>query len=159
MKESLTALKKRLASMTDINLASSILNWDQATMLPDAGAEQRGRQMATLTKLSHEILTSKETGDLIKALESWADQESPDNMDAAFVREARRQRNLEAKVPSALKSEMNEHYSRIYTAWTIARPKNAFDSVRPLLEKSVGWNTPWTPSFNMRTRASQSNRP
>ena len=137
MTEALNALKSRLATMTDINLASSILNWDQATMLPDAGAEQRGRQMATLAKLSHEILTSKETGELIKTLESWADKESPDNMDAAFVREARRQRNLEAKVPSTLKSEMNEHYSRIYTAWTVARPKNDFLAIRPLLEKSV----------------------
>ncbi len=137
MNPSLATLKDRLAMMTDLNLTGSILNWDQATMMPEGGSEQRGRQMATLSKLSHELLVSKETGDLIQELTPWAEQQPMENIEAAFVREARRQRDLEVNVPSSLNSEMSEHYSRMYTAWTIARPKDDFSSLKPLLEKSV----------------------
>jgi carboxypeptidase Taq len=137
MEQSLAKLHERLAVMTDLNLTSSILSWDQATMLPDGGSGQRGRQMATLAKLAHDLLTSTQTGDLIHTLSDWADQQPEDSMDGAFVREARRQRDLEVNVPSSLNSEMAEHYARIYTAWTFARPKNDFLTLKPLLEKSI----------------------
>ncbi len=137
MQSNLAQLKERLATMTDLNLANSLLYWDQATMLPDKGAEQRSRQLATLSRMAHEILTSKETGDLISSLEKWASTQPSDSDGAAFVLEAKRIRDLEGKVPSKLNSEMAEHYARMYSAWTQARPKNDFASLKPLLEKSI----------------------
>lgn len=137
MEQTLGQLKHRLAVMTDLNLANSVLYWDQATMLPDAGSEQRGRQMATLGKIAHELLTAKETGDLLLKLVPWAETQPSDSIDAAFVHEAKRHRDLEVQIPSDLNSEMTEHYARMYTAWTLARPNNDFKAVKPLLEKSL----------------------
>ena len=153
MQSNLAQLKERLATMTDLNLANSLLYWDQATMLPDKGAEQRSRQLATLSRMAHEILTSKETGDLISSLEKWASTQPSESADVAFILEAKRIRDLEVKVPSKLNSEMAEHYARMYSAWTQARPKNDFASLKPLLEKSIELSKQFSSCFPGMTHA------
>lgn len=137
MTPDISALKKTLATYTDLKLASSILYWDQATMMPEVGSEQRGRQLSTLTNFSHDLLVSPETGKLIDEALGWANSKPRDNEDAALVREAKRLRDLEVRVPSDLSSAMAEHYAKMYSAWATARPKNDFDSLKPLLETSV----------------------
>ncbi|HIK15378.1 MAG TPA: hypothetical protein IGS53_08870 [Leptolyngbyaceae cyanobacterium M33_DOE_097] len=49
----LVELKQKLAEVDDINCAASLLQWDQATYMPPAGAAARGRQLATLRQLAH----------------------------------------------------------------------------------------------------------
>lgn len=137
MTPDISQLKQRLATYTDLKLASSILYWDQATMMPAVGAEQRGRQLATLANLSHDILVARETETLIHDALGWASNQPFDNQDAALVREAKRQRDLETCVPSELSAAMAEHFAKMYSTWTDARPNNDFAAVRPLLEKSV----------------------
>jgi carboxypeptidase Taq len=44
----LVELKQRLREISDLNAAGSVLNWDQATYMPQAGAAARGRQLAML---------------------------------------------------------------------------------------------------------------
>ena len=50
----LVELKQRLREISDLNAAGSVLNWDQATYMPEGGAGARGRQLATLYRLAHE---------------------------------------------------------------------------------------------------------
>lgn len=145
--QALEQLKNRLATITDLNLANSILYWDQATMLPDAGSNQRGRQLATLTKISHDMFTAKDTGDLIDQLLTWASSQPSTSPDAIFVREAKRQRDLEVNIPGELNQEMSELYSKLYTAWTIAKPKNDFKTVQPLLERAIELNQKFADCF------------
>jgi carboxypeptidase Taq len=135
----ISRLKKSLATYTDLKLAASILYWDQATMMPEAAAaaDSRGRQLATLTNFSHDVLVSPDTGKLIDEALTWARSRPHKDQDAAFVREAKRLRDLEVRVPSELSSAMAQHYAKIYSAWATARPNNDFDSLRPLLETSV----------------------
>ena len=47
-------LKTRLLEVNDISSAAGLLYWDQTTYMPPGGAAARGRQMATLSRLSHE---------------------------------------------------------------------------------------------------------
>jgi len=145
--QSLQQLRNRLSQITDINLANSVLNWDQATMLPEQGNDQRGRMMATLGKISHEMLTSQETGKMVDALLPWAKQEPADNLDAALVREAKRLRDLEVKIPTDLNSEMTEHYAKLYSAWASARPKNDFRAVEAMLAKAIELNRRFADCF------------
>ena len=146
--QALELLKNRLATITDINLANSILYWDQATMLPMDGSDQRGRQIATLTKISHDMFIAKDTGDLIDQLLPWASSQPEPSTDAILIREAKRQRDLEVKVPSELNAEISELYSKLYTAWTIAKPKNDFKTVQPLLERAIELNLKFADCFS-----------
>ena len=52
------ALKVRLLEVDDLNRASAVLQWDQATYMPPGGAAARGRQVATLSRLAHEAFTA-----------------------------------------------------------------------------------------------------
>jgi carboxypeptidase Taq len=142
-----TTLKDRLALMTDINLAYSVLGWDQATMLPEAGAHQRGRMMASLSQLSHDIITAKETTTLLSSLAGWASNQPESSFEGALIREAKRVHDLETRVPSKLNTTMTEHYARMYSAWAVARPQNDFKTLRPLLAKAVDLNRQFSDCF------------
>src|SRR3974377_1411240 len=49
----LVELKRRLREISDLTAAGDILNWDQATYMPEGGAPARGRQRAMLNHLAH----------------------------------------------------------------------------------------------------------
>jgi Carboxypeptidase Taq (M32) metallopeptidase len=48
----LVQLKQRLREISDLNAAGSVLNWDQATYMPQAGAGARGRQLAMAFRIN-----------------------------------------------------------------------------------------------------------
>ena len=137
MNAKLQELKGRLIEIYDLQMANSLLSWDQATYMPPGGAEARGRQSALISRLAHERLTAPEVGKLLDALDPWAAKLPFDSDDAALVRVTRREYDQAVKVPSDLVSEMNSHSAESYQAWTVARPKNDFATMRPYLEKTL----------------------
>ncbi len=138
MADKLQDLKQRLAEVDDLDMAGSLLNWDQATYMPEGGAPARGRQLATLSRLSHEKFTDVEIGRLLDALEAADLPEDSD--DAALIRVTRRNYDQLTKVPTAFISEFSEHMAGSYQTWTQARPANDFARVRPLLEKTLDYS-------------------
>src|SRR5215831_15304609 len=68
MPNKLESLKARLAEVDDLENAAGLLEWDQLTMMPPAGADGRAAQMATLQKIAHEKFTSDEVGQLLDDL-------------------------------------------------------------------------------------------
>ena len=137
MQAKLEELKGRLIEIYDLQMATSLLSWDQATYMPAGGAEARGRQSALISRLAHERLTAPEVGKLLDALDTWAAKLPFDSDDAALVRVTRREYDQAVKVPSDLVSEMNSHSAESYQAWTVARPRNDFATMRPHLEKTL----------------------
>ena len=137
MKARLEELKARLGEINDLNSAAAVLRWDQATYMPPGGAEARGRQGATLSRLAHERLTDPAIGRLLDALERDTSGLPFESDEAGLVRATRREWELAAKVPAAFVSDLNEHAARSYQAWTEARPANDFARMRPLLEKTL----------------------
>ncbi len=137
MESKLQELKRRLLEVDDLNMAASVLSWDQTTYMPEGGAAARGRQMATLNRLAHEKFTDAEVGHLLDALEPYAANLDPDSDDAALIRLVRRQYDRLVKVPNAFIAQLSEHSAESYQTWTRARPANDFARVRPILEKTL----------------------
>jgi carboxypeptidase Taq len=135
MSERIAALRQRWLPIFDLNMAASVLRWDQATYMPPGGAEARGRQLALLTELAHQRLTDPELGRLIESLER--EDHPADSDEAALVRLARREFDRAVRVPSAFVAEMQTHFSRSYQTWTEARPADDFARMRPLLEQTL----------------------
>ena len=137
--DQLQQLKTRLSRVMDLNNTSSILSWDQSTMMPPEGAAQRARQLATLGSMIQEIYVASDTGKLIDGLTAWSETElsKGPSYDAALVREAARQREIMVAVPTEVYSEMLELYSEMYNIWSVAKPKNDFAGLVPYLKKSV----------------------
>ncbi len=137
MKEKLAELKRRLLEIDDLNGATAVLSWDQATYMPPGGAGARGRQLATLSQLAHEKFIDPEVGRLLDALRPYAESLPYDSDDASLIRVTQRQYDKSTKVPAALMGTFYEHSAAAYQAWTQARPANDFTAVQPYLEKTL----------------------
>ena len=69
----LIEFKRRLREISDLDAASDVLNWDQATYMPEDGAGARGRQLAMLNRLAHERAVEPALGRLIDGLTRYGE--------------------------------------------------------------------------------------
>ncbi|MCB0079534.1 MAG: carboxypeptidase M32 [Caldilineaceae bacterium] len=130
-------LQNRLHEIYDLINASAVLSWDQATYMPPAGAASRGRQLATLGRLTHQKMTDPQIGRLLDALQPYADALPYEADDAALVRVTRRKYEEAIRMPSDFAYEFAEHASASFSAWAEARPANDFARMAPYLEKTL----------------------
>src|SRR5690349_19737805 len=88
----LSRLSFEIATLTSV---TSLLNWDQETYMPPAGAGHRAEQQSMLAALTHQRKTSPRVGELIAACEKdRALTGDPAAPAAAAVREFRRDFDL-----------------------------------------------------------------
>ncbi|MET0630211.1 MAG: carboxypeptidase M32 [Xanthobacteraceae bacterium] len=135
--ERLAELKRRLTEISDLEAAGSLLDWDQATYMPDGGAGARARQVAMLRRLAHERSVDPALGKLIDALEPYGERLPYDADDASLIRVARRDFEKASKVPPDHIARVNALGSASFDAWTRARPANDFATMRPFLEQAL----------------------
>lgn len=125
------ALKDRLATISDLNAASLTLTWDRQTYMPEGGVRGRAEQLATMARIAHETLVSRETAGLLDALGGL----DPDTDDGALVRVARRNYERATKLPERLVEELSRARSLAEPAWAEAREKSEWNLFAPHLEK------------------------
>ena len=114
MKAELKPLLDRWAEFEDLTRAAQVLEWDQETMLPDGGAPARSEHLATLAKVSHEKIVSRDFRKALKEAESGTGL-SP--RERAMVREARREFDRASRIPGPLVEELSRAESRALAAW------------------------------------------
>jgi carboxypeptidase Taq len=137
MEKKLVELKNRLAEINDLNMAASLLGWDQSTYMPPGGGEARGRQLATLAKISQEKFIDPAIGKLLDDLHPYEESLPYDSDEASLIRVTRRDYERATKVPPEFMAEFNVHAAESYQVWAEARPANDFRRVQPLLEKTL----------------------
>ncbi|HEX6291346.1 MAG TPA: carboxypeptidase M32 [Herpetosiphonaceae bacterium] len=135
MSEALQTLKERLATVTDLNRAASVLSWDQRTYMPSGGAAARAHQVATLRRLAHEYFTADEIGRLLDEAAPLAADEQDESDDACLVRYVRREYEQDRKLPSEFVRARAQAASLANQAWEEARRKSDFTRFQPYLEK------------------------
>ena len=133
----LEQLKTRLAEVNDLEMASSLLHWDQSTYMPAGGAAARGRQLATLAKVAQEKFVDPVIGGLLDDLQSYGESLPYDSDDASLLRVVRRDYENAIKVPPEFLSEFYTHSAASYQTWAEARPRNDFRAVQSDLEKTL----------------------
>lgn len=130
--DALRLLKERLAAADDVRSAASVLAWDRQTHMPPGGVPARARSLATLTRLSHEMLASPETGELLEGAGPAAE---PGSDDAALLRVVRRSHERATKLPAGLVEETSRAAALAEPAWARAREEDDWEAFRPHLEK------------------------
>lgn len=123
----------------DLSAAAEVLHWDQETYMPPKGIIHRSRQLATLSTLLHEKLTSPKVGKLLDELENEVKREHSDfnDSDLALVREMRRSYDKATKLPEKLVRDLTEAASSGLEAWKEARTKKDFSIFEPALTRNV----------------------
>src|SRR5918998_3727367 len=124
-------LKNRLATISDLRSAKSLLFWDQQTYMPGGGVEGRAEQMATLSRLSHELLTDSDTVRLLDAV----GEPEPFSEEWALLRRARREYDRATKLPAELVAKISRVTSMAEPAWVQAREESDWHLFAPHLEK------------------------
>jgi carboxypeptidase Taq len=136
--DKLETLKAKLKDVHNLHNAASVLGWDQQVYMPPGGAQARAEQLATLSKIAHEMFTNAEVGRLLSDLaEADFDYGSDE---ASLVRVAQRDYDKACKLPPDLVEEMSRTFSLGQQVWTKARADKDFTQFEEILTKIVDLN-------------------
>ena len=125
------------SELIDLTRVAELIGWDQETMMPPKGAPYRARQSAALHGLLHERLTRPRVGELLDALAEPVAGGHLAPVDAATVRELRRDYDRAVKVPGELVREMAQATSEGVEIWRRAREDSDFTAFAPALEHLI----------------------
>lgn len=125
-------LERRFDRISGLDGALSVLDWDQATMMPDGGAVARAGQMATLKLMRHEILSSPETAGLLDAAEEGANL--LDDWQRANLKRMRRSCVHATALPADLVEALSKASCVCEMIWRTARAANDFAALVPSLD-------------------------
>ncbi len=137
MKEKLALLKTRLAEISDLGQAASIVSWDQQVNMPPGAAEARGNQLAILARVLQEWSTAPELGKLLEELAPYAETLDPDSDDARLIKVSTQDFHKATCIPTDYVVEFNQVTAVAQQAWVEARQESNFAHFLPHLEKVV----------------------
>ncbi len=134
------AFKNLVAEIHDLQTSQALLGWDLETYMPEKGAPIRAKQMATLAKLTHNMLTGPEMDTYMKALRQPDAQKDLDATQQALVQEVGRAYDKSRKIPVELLQEMVETTAEAHPVWVEARKNKNFKHFEPILTKIIDLN-------------------
>jgi carboxypeptidase Taq len=129
--------EEHIAGYNDLLNAISILKWDARTQMPSGGAQTRGHQLATLSRIAQDYFISDKTERLLEAAESEVAGEDPDSYRVRGVQHTRKWYEILKRIPASLLSEKATLAAVTEQAWAEAKKNNDFASFAPYLEKTV----------------------
>ncbi len=130
----LERLLARLAEVSDLTKAATLLFWDQRVKMPPGGAEARAEALATVSRFAQERFIDDETGQLLEELRGLEEGSDYDSFEASLVRTTRRQFEKAVRVPPELVGELRRAAVLGLAAWGPARDQSDFEQLRPQLE-------------------------
>ncbi len=137
MQEKFEELKERLGEVADLNNAAAVLGWDQQTHMPSGGAEARGQQLSTLSRLAQEKFTSAEVGKLLDELKDHGENLEYESDEASYLRVTKRDYDKAIKIPPALVGEIAQAATAGFHAWHKAKSENKYSDFAPYLQRNI----------------------
>lgn len=123
-----------MQKIADVRYGSAVLQWDQETYLPPAGAAARSRQLATLNEIAHEQFTSPAFGELLRRLNSEGSLNDVERKNVALTQE---DYSRQQKFTGSFVRNMSEAVSAAFYSWVDARKANDFKIYLPALQRLV----------------------
>lgn len=126
------ALEARFARRAAILDAVAMLEWDFASIMPEGGADARGRQLVALQRVAHDMLTDPALDDLLA--EADADRGKLGPWQAANLHRMRHIHATETAAPADLVEAFTKACNACDMVWRKARPASDFASLIPTLQ-------------------------
>lgn len=137
---SIMAFQALVNEIHDLQSTQALLGWDLETYMPEKGSGMRAKQLATLAKITHNLMTSPELEEHLRTLRQPGVFEKLDTMSQALVREVGRSFDKSKKIPLELLQEMVETTAEAHKTWVEARAAKNFKQFEPVLRKIVSLN-------------------
>jgi len=128
-------LNQHLSDIHNLNMAYWMLQHDQNTQMPPAGANARAAQMATLQKLRHELLTSDETARLIEDAAAEIEGAEYGSYEASLIRVAREDYTYASALPTDFVAEYTQATATAFAVWREAKARSDYAHFLPALRK------------------------
>src|SRR5881398_2411333 len=135
--QKLEQLKSRLAEVTDLSKAATLLFWDQRVMMPPGGSAARAEALSTLSSLAQERFVAPDIGRLLEDLRDVEAGSGYESFEASLIRVTRRDYEKATRVPPELVGEMSRTSTLALAAWGPAREESNFEALRPHIEKNL----------------------
>lgn len=119
-----------------------VMHWDQEVIMPKGAADARAKQMAALAGVLHEKSINQELGTLIYKLIKIGMGEFT-KAEWCNINEAKREFDLETKIPKDLIQKLAELSSHGHRVWAKAREENRFEDFAPILERLIDLKIKW----------------
>jgi len=116
-------LREQIGELRHLDHVIALLGWDEETMLPGMGREERGEQLAVLEGLRHALLTSEDLGDLIEQVAANSSDSSNWPRELELLRRLRQQA---IALPQDLVRSFANARSRALGAWEEAHARDDF---------------------------------
>jgi len=120
-----------MATIADLRAAGGVLTWDRQTYLPSGGVASRAEQLATLSRLAHELLADPQTAHLLES----TNEPEPGSDEANLVRLARREHERAVKLPARLVEESSRVTALSEPAWMHAREASDWSLLVPHMQR------------------------
>ena len=117
----LVSLYRRIGIIND---AIAILDWDQSTIMPEGSASARSEQLATLSVLSHDLLTHPKISELLDKVDF--NKGKIDSWKVANLEGMKRAHLHAISVPADLVKEQSRANSTCQMEWRKAKQENDF---------------------------------
>jgi carboxypeptidase Taq len=131
----LERLRERLAEVSDLAKAATLLIWDQRVMMPPGGAAARAESFGTVSRIAQERFIDPEIGRLLEELRDLEESSDYDSFEASLIRVTRRQYEKATRVPPELVGEIRRASALGLAAWGPAKQQSDFAQLQPHLEK------------------------
>lgn len=123
-----------LQKAADLRYASAVLEWDQEVYMPAKGFSYRGRQLATMATMAHELVTGERYGQILQELSQRGDLSADEQHN---VRLSFEDYDKEKKLPAEFVEALTRQTSASYNAWIKARAEKNYTIYAPELEKMI----------------------
>jgi carboxypeptidase Taq len=134
---SYSQLEQHFRRIGHLSHLTSILQWDEAVMMPPASGDERAEATATLHVIQHELMTAPELPELVDGAKQESTRGNLEPEQLANLREIERLVRRAAATPKALVERASLAQMRCEQAWRQLRAKNDFASFAPLLGEVV----------------------
>jgi len=135
-------LVSKLEERSRLGGVMATMHWDQEVIMPKGAVDNRSKQMAALAGVLHEKSIDSDFGGLIDKLVN-ADPVNFTEIEQCNINEAKREYDLETKIPKELIQEMAELSSRGHQIWAKSRDENKFEDFAPTLERLIFLKKKW----------------
>lgn len=133
-------LMDTIGQVNDLLNTQSILNWDARTMMPSGGHVTRGKQLATLSVLTRDLLVSASTRRQLDAAEAETASMADDAVEKVMVAQVREAIDYHLAIPADLTRRRVELGSVGHGVWAKARAESDFSQFLPIMEQTVALN-------------------